>query len=51
MQTDRRTDAMKLIGVFQKFPNAAKNETQQAEVDKTNDGKDKIMKEVKKKNN
>ena len=41
----------KLISVFQNFANAHKNEKLYTEEDETSDGKDKIMKEVKKRNN
>jgi hypothetical protein len=40
---------MKLIGVFQHFANATKNETWHTQMDKTNDGMDNILKEVKRK--
>lgn len=43
-QTDRQDEA---FGVFQNFADAPKNETQHTQVDKTNDGKDTVMKEVK----
>jgi hypothetical protein len=49
VRTDRWTDKTKLIGVFQHFVNATKNETWHKRIDKTNDGKDKILKEVKRK--